>query len=411
MTHSLGVMQSGGFRPTVLNGALDTFGRLRVSQPETVFDSQQIVDSQPLFWDDAEVSGGGTSSAFVTNQAATRISVGNLTAGERVRQTKRSLHYQPGKGQLIFTTFVMGAAATGITRAVGQFDAQNGLFLRQISTGPAFVRRSFTSGVTADDVVPQASWNVDRLDGTGPSGFVLDLTKSQILAIGYEWLGVGSVVLGFVIDAKFIVAHTMQHANVLSVVYMSLPDLPLRYSIANDGTGPAASFDHICSTVISEGGQQPTGFPYGVDRTTALTTLNDQDFYPLIAMRLRAGYTYAEVVPSGISVVATANAEFSWRLLLNPTVAGVAFAWTTPETTSAVEVDIARVNTTKVSGGTVLKAGVAAANTAIEDIALPPEFALGVSIAGVSDTLVLAVSRLSGTAEPFFGALNWRESR
>lgn len=65
---------AGGFRPTAKNGYLDAFGRDRVSAPETIFDSQQIVDSQPLFWDDAAISGGGTASTFLTDKAASLCS-------------------------------------------------------------------------------------------------------------------------------------------------------------------------------------------------------------------------------------------------------------------------------------------------------------------------------------------------
>lgn len=406
------------YQPTLLNGALDAFGRLRVSEPFTQFDSQQIKDSQPLFWDDAAVSGGGTSTAFVTNNACTRIGVSNLTAGHRVRQSKRPFYYQAGKGALRFLTFVMGAAAAGITRLAGQGDADNGLFLRQTGAGPAFVRRTFTSGVAVDNVVLQASWNVDTLDGSGnagnPSGIALDLSLFQILMIAYEWLGGGTVAFGFVLDGQLIVAHVMQNANALDKVYMSVPDLPLRYSIQNDGTGPAATLDHVCCTVISEGGRENTGFPYAIERLAVLTTLNDADFYPLIAIRLRSGYTYAEVVPTDISVVSTTNAFFAWKLILNPTVTGTALSFTTlptsPAGQSAIETDITRTSATKVSGGTTIAAGVGAIDS-VAQVSLPSDFALGSTIAGVADILVLAVSRITAGAENFFGTMGWRESR
>lgn len=85
---------------------LDAFGRKRVSNPEVVFDSKQIVDNQPLYWDDQQTSGSGTSSTYNTNQSSTTISVSNLTAGVRIRQTFRRFNYQPGRGQTIFMTGV-----------------------------------------------------------------------------------------------------------------------------------------------------------------------------------------------------------------------------------------------------------------------------------------------------------------
>lgn len=96
----------------------DAFDRLRTAHPKTLFDSKQLADALPLQWDDQGVSGSGTGSSHSVNQAASTLSVSNLTAGRRVRQTKRWFNYQPGKSQLILMTGVLGAGASGITRRV-----------------------------------------------------------------------------------------------------------------------------------------------------------------------------------------------------------------------------------------------------------------------------------------------------
>lgn len=392
--------------------AIDAFGRYRVSEPTTIFDSKQIADKQPLFWDDQQTAGAGTSSTFNAGQASTTIAVANLTAGTRIRQTFRAFNYQPGKSQLVFATFVLGAAATGITRRVGQFSAANGLFLEQISTGLRFVRRTSTSGAPVDNAVAQAAWNLDPLNGSGPSGITLDPTLSQILVVDYEWLGVGRVRMGFVIDGQIIYAHEFLNANVLALVYMGNPNLPLRYEIANSGAGPAAGLVHICSTVISEGGRQETGLTLATSRgSTPLTTNNDANLYPLIAMRLQASYQFASVRPLGISILCTSTSAYRWALLLNPTVAGTALAFT-PIANSAVEVDVSRTNATTVTGGTGLSTGYGqAAATGDSQIPASSDIELGATIAGVSDIVVLAVQRLTGAAETFYAALGWREVR
>jgi hypothetical protein len=393
---------------------VDVFGRLRTSNPQTIFDSKQIADNQPLFWDDAVLSGAGTSSTFNTNQASTTLAVSNLTAGSRARQTFRSFNYQPGKSALIFMTFVGSALAAGITRRVGQFNANNGLFLETSGTTLNFVRRTFTSGVAVDNTVAQAAWNLDKLNGTGASGITLDTTKTQILVIDYEWLGVGVVRFGFVFGGMVIYAHVMYHSNVLSLVYMSLPNLPLRYEITNSGAGPAASLTHICSTVISEGGRQETGLTFAAARgDTALTTINNNSLYPLVAIRLKAAYQFAQVTPIGLSVVVTSTASYQWVLLLNPTVVGTALAFASI-TNSAVEAEVAATNATTVTGGTALASGYGqAAATGETNVPLTNELLIGASIAGVSDILVLAVRRLTGTgtAETFYGAITWQEAQ
>ena len=150
-------------------GLVDAFNRLRVANPITLFDSKQIHDNKPLFWDDQEVSGSGTSSTYNTNQASSTIAVSNLTAGKRVRQTRQRFNYQPGKSQLVMFTGNAVSMDTGITKEVGYFDDNNGLFFRITATDAAVVVRTNTSGSPVDTVVPRSSWNGDKLDGNGPS--------------------------------------------------------------------------------------------------------------------------------------------------------------------------------------------------------------------------------------------------
>jgi hypothetical protein len=397
---------------------LDAFGRLRISEPQTIFDSKQLNDSQPLFWDDAVLSGAGTSSTFNTNQSSTTIAVGVTTAGSRARQTFRSFNYQPGKSTQIFMTFVMGANAAGITRRVGQFSTNNGMYFELAGSTKNIVTRTYTSGSPVNTAVAQSSWNLDKLDGSGaaggnPSGYTLDLTKTQILCIDYEWLGVGSQRFGFVIDGKLIYVHQVNNANSLTLVYMQTPNLPLRYEITNDGSGAAAGLTHICATVIVEGGRDETGILKSVDRgTTALTTLNDSDLYPLIALRLKSTHLGATVVPKSMSLICTSTAAYRWAFLLNPTITGTALSFT-GITNSPVEADVARTNATKVTAatGTQLTSGYgqASAEGALT-VDLKSDLSMGSSIAGTADILVLAVQRLTGTTESFYAAVAWDES-
>jgi hypothetical protein len=393
---------------------LDAFYRLRISNPQTIFDSKQVADNGVLFWDDAEISGGGTSSTHSANRASTTIAVSNLTAGVRVRQTFRRFNYQPGKSQLINTTFVMGTAATGITRRVGLFDANDGLFLQQTSAGVAVVIRSFVTGAAVDTVIPQASWNIDKLNGTGTSGITLDFTKAQIFFFDFEWLGVGTVRFGFFIDGVPYYCHAVHNANSITSVYMSTPNLPLRYEIQNDGTGPAATFEHICSAVMSEGGQEQTGLIRGINRAaTPLVTNNDTNIYPLIAMRLRSGYFGSSVKPVDFSVICTSTAAYNWYILLNPTVVGTAFSFTA-DANSSIERDAARTSTTTLTGGTILRTGSAVQSNAANSggsIEIRDDFFLGSSIAGVADIIALGIQRVTGTTETFYCGMNYIDQK
>lgn len=402
--------------------SIDAFGRYRVSNLETVFNSKQLASSQALFWDDQQTTGAGTTTTFNTNQASTTIAVSAATAGTRVRQTFRSFNYQPGKSQLINMTFVLGAAAVGIRRRVGLFNANNGLFLEQTSAALSVVVRSFTSGAPVDTAVPQASWNLDKLNGTGPSagnpsGVTFDPSKVQLMVIDFQWLGTGQVRFGFYIGGSLIYVHEFEFANSLSLVYMQMPSLPLRYEINNSGAGGAAGLVTICCSVMSEGGQPDNGFVLSADRgDTPMVTLNSAAIFPLVAIRLKAAFTFAQVEPLTSSIILTSNAAYRWMLLLNPTVVGVAFAFVSVNANSAVEADVTAVNTTTLTGGTQLDSGYGQASATANgstDFSAPSSIQLGATIAGVSDILVLAIQRMSigGAAETCYGSLGWRESR
>lgn len=391
---------------------LDAFARLRVSNPETIFDSKQISDNQSLFWDDQLVSGSGGASTFNTNQSSTTLSVANLTAGRRVRQTFRRFNYQPGKSMLFIQTAVFGTAATGIKRKVGLFDDKNGLFFDQLSTGMGVTVRTYTSGSAVDTRVAQANWNIDKMNGTGISGVNLDFSKCQIMFADFEWLGVGRVRFGFFVDGVPYYCHEVLNANNTTLVYMSVPNLPLRYEIENDGTGGALSLTHICSTVIVEGGLKDTGYGFGISRgKTPLVTLNNTSIYPLFAIRLNSSYLHATIKLLNFGINCTSSATYNWYLLLNPTVTGTALSFT-QVTNTAIDAQNNTTNATTVSGGTTLLTGTASqTNETGINIVNATDFAMGSSIAGVADIVVLGVQRATGTTETFYGSLNWREQQ
>ena len=400
--------------PAYKPGAIDAFGRLRVSQPYTLFDSKLLEDARPLFWDDAQTSGSGTTSTHSVAKASVAMAVSANTAGTRVRQTKQRFNYQPGKSQLMLLTANMGAGLAGITRRVGLFYADNGLFFELADTTLSVVVRSSASGSPVDTVIAQSGWNIDKFDGTGISGLTVDTQYSQIFAIDFEWLAVGAVRFGFTFNNIFYPAHIVFNYNTLTAanpVYMSTPNLPARYEISNDGTGAAAELIHICTSVMSEGGQEPTGFVHGIVRATEFDAGNDANVYPLISMRLKSTHLGATVDILDFSVISESDADLMLYLLLNPTVAGVDAASWVGVTGSAVEYDITRDATNTLTEGTILHAVTAVAGGST--FSLPPvsitnALRLGATIAGVRDQIVLAAQRVTGAAEDYYAAMNVR---
>lgn len=398
--------------PVSLPLNVDAFYRLRFSEPATIFDSKQIADTQGLFWDDQETSGGGTGTAYNTNQASTTISVSNTTAGTRTRQTFRRFNYQPGKSQLFIITGIVGTAATGITRRLGLFDDNNGLFFEQTAAGMAVVVRSYTTGSAVNNSIAQASWNIDTMDGTGASGITLDFSKTLIYFADFEWLGVGTVRFGVFVNGRPYYVHAEHHSNIASVVYMSTPNLPIRYEIDNDGTGAAASLTHICCTVITEGGRQETGIRGAVDRgITGLTTGNDTNIYPLIAVRLKSTHLGSLINFLNYQIICTSTSNYRHSLLLNPTVAGTALSFSALSNYS-VEYALP-TNATTVSGGTPLNSGYGSdTNQNVSGVQAneDSDLTIGSKIDGTADIVVLAVQNIAAGAETYFASLNFNDT-
>lgn len=390
--------------PSAASPTLDAFARLRVSNPTTLFDSKQIHSNQPLFWDDQATAGTGTSSTHSAAKASTTLGVSSETAGTRVRQTFQRFNYQPGKSQLILMTFTLGTPATDITRRVGAFDANNGLYLEQTSAGFFMVKRSKVSGSVDNSRVAQADWNIDTLDGQGNSGLELNPANSQILIIDYEWLGVGRVRVGFVIDGIPYYCHQFGHSNHFVGVYMSTPNLPLRFELSNAGTGPAATLETICTSVMSEGGRQDGGILRSAI-TGAITSLATDTVYALIGIRLGSSYLDSMVSMQAASMIASStNDQLSWRLYWNPTVAGV-FTYSA-QTNSAVEIATGAASNT-ITNGYLLDSGFLSTSQPASK-QLENALRLGSTIAGTADTLVLAASPITNNIT-VRASLTWRE--
>lgn len=393
-----------GVQEVALGGMnLDAFGRLRVSEPFTLFDSQNRYAKDPQF--DEALTGSGTST-FLPNESSVKLEVTTASGDKVVRQSKQVFPYQPGKSLLVLATFTMAAGEENLQQRVGYFNSDNGVFFQQKDDVLSFVIRTYTSGTASDArTITQSNWNTDKLDGTGSSGITLDETKTQILFIDFEWLGVGSVRCGFVINGEFIVAHVFQNANTLTEVYMQTAILPMRYEIEATGalTG-SKSMKQICSSVMSEGGYEQTSQLTWVRETTATTGIGTS-FIPLVSIRLKSTNLGAVVIPNGFNFMPTSASDyFEVALIKNATLTGASFA----SASTNVEADTAA---TAMTGGTIVKSdftssGVLSTTTVNEVSIYNPYLQLGVTIGGTSDIYTLAVRTVTGTGDGI-GALSF----
>jgi hypothetical protein len=379
--------------------AADAFGRLRVSQPYTLFDSQNRYAADNQF-DTSIVSGGSTS--YLANEATVQMTVNTTSGAEVVRQSFRSMTYQPGKSLLVLATFQAATAKTNLRQRIGYFSTQNGIYFQVNNTTNSFVLRTYIGGSVDDTTrkVDQSSWNGDKLDGTGASGLTLDLTHPQILWMDFEWLGVGSVRCGFIINGQYIVCHTYNTANVYgNSVYMTTAILPIRYEITNTGTTSGTSnLKQICSSVMSEGGLEQTSIEHVATMTTSTSgTFITTTYKPLVSIRLASTSLGAVVLPYNVNFLPTTTDNYQIALIKNGTLTGASYSAVSSDTN--VEFDI---SSTSISSGTVVyselitsKSGRSALSGA--GMAFNWDLQIGASLTGISDVYSLCARTITAT--------------
>jgi hypothetical protein len=346
---------SVAFAPT----ASDAFGRLRTSSPLTLFDSSHRYRDNNLW--SGLVVGTGSTVGFVTAQGLVNLTVGVGSTASIIRETTKVFSYQPGKSLQTLNTFVFNPAKANLRQRVGYFGADNGMYLELDGSNLYFVERTYVPGVVTETRVAQADWNIDTMLGAGhlnPSGVTLDISKAQIMWMDIEWLGLGTVRLGFVVNGQFIHCHSFHHANIINTTYITTASLPLRYEIANTGiTTSASTLKQVCSTVISEGGyelrglQQAVGTPVQtpVDLTTAGT------YYTVLSIRLKAtpNRLDAIVILTALSILGiTNNATYNWQVRASGT--SVGGTWNDAGLDSSVEY---KIDGGTYTGGRILASG------------------------------------------------------
>lgn len=368
-------------------GILDAFGRLRISEPYTLFDAQNRYEINNKFYSNVT---GNASVTYISSESTVLLTVGT-TQGNIIRESKNVFAYQPGKSLLILNTCVM-SSSNSCTQRAGYFNNSNGVFLERASNGTVHmcVRNNGN-----DTRVSQSSWNTNKLPG-------LDLTKAQIFWIDIEWLGVGSVRTGFVIDGVFMTAHVFHHANKISSVYMTTAILPVRYEIS----GTSGSMKQICTSVISEGGyDQRLPLYTQIRGTTTASTLNlvsAGTVYPVMSIRLVSGRFDSLVMLKLIDMVTTTNDIVTWYVYLNSTLTDA--LWVPHTNSTNVEVD---VSATAISGGTVIFSGYLSQKATIQVPTSDINFSLGRTNLA-SDVLTLAASGFTPNLN-VGGMLSWIE--
>ena len=322
--------------------SIDAFDRMRISQPLTIFESILKYDKRDDLW--YETLTGGATSVHQFDQASVLMTVS--TSGDIAeRQSRLYTRYQPGKSQLTMMTFNMeaGGGTTNVRRRIGHFDVENGVYLEQTDTGLRWVIRSNATGTPVNNEIEQADWNLDAYP-------TFDPTKTQILIMDLQWLGVGRVRVGFVEDGLIRYVHQFEHANTETTVYMTTAQLPLRYEIEATGV-PSGATDMraICSMVSSEGGVElQHGIPHSANSGAPAAVAGT--LIPIMSIRPSALHNgeinRTQTIQRAIQVINTGSGVAEIHLIWDGALTGA--SWAAVEADSTMEVDVAA---TVITGG------------------------------------------------------------
>jgi len=395
--------------------AVDAFNRLKVATPFTIFDSQNRYQANDK-WDFFGVTGG--TATYILNESSINLTVGTTMGAKSARETKRVFGYQPGKSLLVLNTFAFNSAKEGLIQRVGYFGITggatsgvpyNGIYLQQ--NGLTLSLCLASGSLNSTTTVNQSDWNGDKFDGNGASGRLLDVTKGNIFWMDIEWLGVGDVRTGFIVDGRPIVAHTFHNENINSTTYMTTACLPIRYEIQNEiTTASSSTMKQICSSIISEGGYEGFSRRYNITKggATAATLTTSGIQYPMIALRMPSNRLDSIIIPANLSAVleeTTSNKPdtVQYRILLNPTLIGG--GWTA-HYNGNVEYN---TGATGVSGGTDIIGGYISSSGTLDINNINEfNFQLGRTQVGVSDVFCLTFTPINPGAKAYCD-LSWFE--
>jgi hypothetical protein len=411
---------------------VDSYNRLRVTTVKNIMNFKQVYSTIPDLRFQSYVENGGQIN-YKLLESLTELRCGGQSNSMALFQTKEYFIYEAGACFNIIISAVLGEAKPGFVQELGYFDDENGIFFRVDGTnGISVVKRSFSSGVVEEMAVLREDWNGDKFDGTGNSGFNLNLATTQFWWIDFQWQGTGRARFGLYLNGTSTVCHKINFNNLINTTYMSTPSLPVRYKIYNKPDAVINEFHSmrcICTAVSLESNSEPTGFAFSTFSNIANgTVISSTGFTPILAIRVKQIFKgkscRVKISLDSFNFLMTGNATLvsAYQLIWNPILSSSdwyngSLNWNSVSNNSAIEyLDV-------VPSGAVVTDG-ESMNTGIYTVNSGPlvlnggnflnynSFPFCLNIDGTrSDIIVLALKRLQvGGQDPkAWGSIKWEE--
>tara|TARA_R110000824_G_scaffold183252_1_gene364248 strand:- start:332 stop:1603 length:1272 start_codon:yes stop_codon:yes gene_type:complete len=339
-----------------------------------------------------DVNGTITSGEIYLSTGATAGSTSTVLSAEIAR-------YIPGYSAEIGIGVRTTTVPTGdqvVTWGGHTYSRDNGFYFKYTASGLFIVRER--NGVEAESIA-QTDWNIDPMDGTGASGYTLDLTKGHIYQIDYTWYGYGAIRYSIVATTdngrqRPIPVHTI---SIGTFTGTSISDPSLQLFIRAENNTTASDIDvYLGGRQYSIVGNYVAKYRFTGDTrdSTAVTTT----LTPLVAFRHKAGFENRSLKLDNYSFINAGNIPVKPIILLGATLTGG--TWGTPTGYTAADTGVeSNISATAVSGGSVIYSGdiIAAAKdggAALEALVLdiPPD-----------SIVVIAATAFSGSQSCYTG--------
>lgn len=383
-------------------------GAIRTSRPKSLFENRFTFNTSPILFEELYDVGGTIS--HLPNEHGIQLAIDTTTNARSTYQSKLYVPYTPAETNKFSVGILFGTTGSGIAKRSGLFDNNNGLYWEYTADGIYVCRRSKASGSVVDYKVHQTNWNIDKMDGKGPSQINLDFTKIQMLFCEYSWYGAGYIMFGVQFHKKIHPVHIFSAGNEIAEPIFGSPILPVRYEIISTGSNAADSFKIFGGSASSEGfDSEPTEFTATANNGTSAIAVTTRR--AVLSIRPKTTFNSitnrALITPISVDIIANTNGALI-ELIKTPTLTGASFA--SVSNTSVVEYDVAA---TTITDGRVVESFYVNAgqgnrgDASVILLDLLPIGLTGVN-ADVQEIFTVAATSLSGTSN-ISAAINWKE--
>lgn len=230
---------------------LSGIGSLRVSAPRALGVYESSLDTYEALFSTTLANGG--ASNYNPVESSQVLATSSVSGSRVIITTNRYHYYQLGSSNFVLLDVATGdAGKINNTRRWGAFDTNDGLFFELQGTTLNAVIRNSTSGSVVENRLASTSWNADRLNGTGLSGYTIDLTKINKFWIDYYWTG--RVRFGvFSPNGERVTCHTFENSGGAVLPFMRTGTLPISFENVNTGaTGSGSELRAVSSSIYTE---------------------------------------------------------------------------------------------------------------------------------------------------------------